>query len=113
MLARKGAGDVLVVAVGAMAATGVEVAERLEAQGIGVTVVDPRWVKPVSPHLVDLAAEHRLVVSIEDNGIVGGCGASLQQALTAAGSPPRSGCTASRRSSWTTRSGPPSWSASA
>ena len=46
------------------------------AQGIGVTVVDPRWVKPVDPALVELAREHRLVVSIEDNGRVGGCGAA-------------------------------------
>jgi 1-deoxy-D-xylulose-5-phosphate synthase len=44
-------------------------------------VVDPRWVKPVDPALVDLAREHRLVVSVEDNGIVGGCGAVLLQTL--------------------------------
>ena len=81
VLVRKGVRDVLVVAVGAMAATGVEVADRLEAQGIGVTVVDPRWVKPVSPHLVDLARQHRLVVSVEDNGVIGGCGAVLMQTL--------------------------------
>ena len=55
-------------AVGSMASVGVEVGERLAAQGIGVTVVDPRWVKPVDPALVDLARDHRLVVSIEDNG---------------------------------------------
>ncbi len=85
VLARKGARDVLVVAVGAMGATGVEVADRLEAQGIGVTVVDPRWVKPVSPHLVTLAREHRLVVTIEDNGVVGGCGAVLLQTLVEQG----------------------------
>jgi 1-deoxy-D-xylulose-5-phosphate synthase len=85
VLARKGARDVLVVAVGAMGATGVEVAQRLEAQGIGVTVVDPRWVKPVSPHLVELAREHELVVSIEDNGVVGGCGAVLLQTLAERG----------------------------
>jgi 1-deoxy-D-xylulose-5-phosphate synthase len=85
VLARKGTRDVLVVAVGAMGATGVEVADRLEAQGIGVTVVDPRWVKPVSPHLVDLARQHRLVVSVEDNGVVGGCGAVLLQTLTEQG----------------------------
>ena len=42
-------------------------------------MVDPRWVKPVDPALVDLAREHRLVVSIEDNGGVGGCGAVLLQ----------------------------------
>jgi len=72
-------------AVGSMAGVGVEVAERLVAQGIGVTVVDPRWVKPVHPALVELAREHRLVVSVEDNGVVGGCGAVLLQTLNAAG----------------------------
>jgi len=81
VLVRRGARDVLLVAVGAMAPTCVEVADRLDAQGIGVTVVDPRWVKPVDPALVDLARGHRLVVSVEDNGIVGGCGAVLLQTL--------------------------------
>ncbi len=84
VLVRSGAKDVLVVAVGSMATTAVDVAERLTAQGIGVTVVDPRWVKPVDPALIDLAREHRLVVSVEDNGVQGGCGASLLQALVAA-----------------------------
>jgi 1-deoxy-D-xylulose-5-phosphate synthase len=84
VLVRSGAKDVLIVGVGSMASTSVEVAERLVAQGIGVTVVDPRWVKPVDPALVDLAAEHRLVVSVEDNGIVGGCGSVLLQTLNAA-----------------------------
>ena len=68
-----------------MVGTCVEVAERLDAQGIGVTVVDPRWVKPVNPALVDLAREHRMVVSVEDNGRVGGCGAALTMALRDAG----------------------------
>jgi 1-deoxy-D-xylulose-5-phosphate synthase len=85
VLVRNGARDVLVVAVGAMATTAVDVAERLVAQGIGVTVVDPRWVKPVNPALVELARQHRLVVSIEDNGETGGCGAVLLQTLNAAG----------------------------
>ncbi|HQR28332.1 MAG TPA: 1-deoxy-D-xylulose-5-phosphate synthase [Nocardioides sp.] len=85
VLVRDGARDVLVVGVGSMATTAVGVAERLVAQGIGVTVVDPRWVKPVDPALVELAAQHRLVVSIEDNGRVGGCGAVLLQTLTEAG----------------------------
>jgi 1-deoxy-D-xylulose-5-phosphate synthase len=74
--------DVLLVAVGAMVAPCVEAAERLTAQGIGVTLVDPRWVKPVDEALVDLAREHRLVVTVEDNGRVGGCGATLAQVLS-------------------------------
>jgi len=85
VLVRNGAKDVLVVAVGAMGTTAVDVADRLVAQGIGVTVVDPRWVKLVNPALLDLAREHRLVVSIEDNGETGGCGAVLLQTLNAAG----------------------------
>ncbi len=85
VLVRSGTRDVLIVAAGAMAATAVDVAGRLGAQGIGVTVVDPRWVKPVDPALVELARDHRLVVSVEDNGRVGGCGAVLLQALNDAG----------------------------
>ncbi len=85
VLVRDGRRDVLVVAVGSMAGTGVGVAERLTAQGIGVTVVDPRWVKPVDPALVQLASDHRLVVTIEDNGVIGGVGAVLLQTLSAAG----------------------------
>jgi 1-deoxy-D-xylulose-5-phosphate synthase len=85
VLVRSGAKDVLVVAVGSMATVAVDVAARLTAQGIGVTVVDPRWVKPVDPAIVELARQHRLVVSVEDNGRVGGCGATLLQTLNDAG----------------------------
>jgi 1-deoxy-D-xylulose-5-phosphate synthase len=73
--------DVLLVAVGAMARLALEVADRVAAQGISVSVVDPRWVTPVPVELVQLAAEHRLVVTVEDNGRVGGVGATLSQAL--------------------------------
>ncbi|HEY6740586.1 MAG TPA: 1-deoxy-D-xylulose-5-phosphate synthase [Actinopolymorphaceae bacterium] len=82
VLARSGATDVLIVAVGAMAATAVEVAARLDEQGIGATVVDPRWVKPIDDSIVELARSYRLVVSIEDNGRVGGFGATLGLALS-------------------------------
>ena len=82
VLYRDGDRDVLIVAVGAMAAICLDVASRLRAQGIGVTVADPRWAKPVNPVLVDLARDHRLVVSVEDNGRVGGCGSTLLQALS-------------------------------
>ncbi|MEY4713830.1 MAG: hypothetical protein RIQ37_160 [Actinomycetota bacterium] len=76
--------DVLIVAVGAMAGVALEAAELLAAQGIGATVVDPRWVVPVSKSVVDLAADHRLVVTIEDGVRVGGIGTRIRQALRAA-----------------------------
>jgi 1-deoxy-D-xylulose-5-phosphate synthase len=85
VLLRSGTKDVLIVGVGSMATTAVDVGRRLVDQGIGVTVVDPRWVKPVDPALLVLCRGHRLVVSIEDNGVVGGCGAVLLQTLNSAG----------------------------
>jgi 1-deoxy-D-xylulose-5-phosphate synthase len=84
VLVRSGAKDVLLVGIGSMASTTVEVAERLAAQGVGVTVVDPRWVKPFDPTILDLAREHRLVVSVEDNGLTGGCGSVLLQMVNEA-----------------------------
>jgi 1-deoxy-D-xylulose-5-phosphate synthase len=77
--------DVLIVTVGPMAKLGLQVAERLAAQGIGATVVDPRWVVPVAASIIDLARDHRLVVSIEDGIRVGGIGTRIRQELRAAG----------------------------
>jgi 1-deoxy-D-xylulose-5-phosphate synthase len=73
--------DVLLVAVGAFAGLGLAAAERLADQGIGVTVVDPRWVLPVPAELVALARSHRLVVTVEDSGRHGGFGSALAAVL--------------------------------
>jgi 1-deoxy-D-xylulose-5-phosphate synthase len=64
-----------------MAGEGVEVGQRLSAHGIGVTVVDPRWVKPLDPALADAAREHSLVAVIEDNGRVGAVGDAMARLL--------------------------------
>lgn len=77
--------DVLLVAVGSFAKTAIEVAQMLADQGIGATVVDPRWVLPISQDLIDLAAKHRLVVTLEDGVRVGGFGTRLRQDLRAKG----------------------------
>ena len=77
--------DVLLVGVGSMAATMLDVAERLAAHGMQATVVDPCWVMPVDPALVSMARSHRLVVTVEDNSRVGGVGARLAQELRHAG----------------------------
>lgn len=73
--------DVLIVAVGPMAQIALKAAALLTAQGIGATVVDPRWVVPVAKSLVDISANHRLVVTIEDGIKVGGIGTRVRQAL--------------------------------
>jgi len=85
VLVRSDAQDVLIVGIGPMAHTAVEVAERLRAQGIGATVIDPRWAIPVQPSVVELAASHRLVITIEDGIRVGGVGTRVRQVLREAG----------------------------
>ena len=81
VLRRGESADVLLVAVGAMAETCLEVADRCAREGIGVTVVDPRWVKPVPEAIVSMASDHRCVVTVEDNVRVGGVGSAVAQAL--------------------------------
>ncbi|HLI39737.1 MAG TPA: 1-deoxy-D-xylulose-5-phosphate synthase [Streptosporangiaceae bacterium] len=73
--------DVLLLGAGRMAVTCAEVAERLTGHGIGVTVVDPRWVKPLDEALAGAAARHRLVVTVEDNGRAGGFGDAVARLL--------------------------------
>jgi 1-deoxy-D-xylulose-5-phosphate synthase len=78
-------GDVLLVAVGPFALTAVQVADLLAPEGISVTVVDPRWVLPVSDTVVKLAENYRLVVTLEDGGVHGGIGSTVSARLRAAG----------------------------
>ncbi len=85
VLSRGASEDVLLVGIGPMAHIAVDVAERLAAQGIGATVIDPRWVVPVAPSVVELASRHRLVITIEDGIRVGGIGTRIRQVLREAG----------------------------
>ncbi len=73
--------DVLLVGVGAFASMALAVAKRLHNQGIGVTVIDPRWVLPVSDAVLELAVQHKLLVTLEDNGVNGGLGSAVSAAL--------------------------------
>jgi 1-deoxy-D-xylulose-5-phosphate synthase len=73
--------DVLLIGAGVMAGVCVETAARLADQGIGVTVVDPLWLKPVDEALVEAARRSRLVAVVEDNGRAGGFGDAVCRLL--------------------------------
>jgi 1-deoxy-D-xylulose-5-phosphate synthase len=85
VLRRDASNDVLIISVGALAGTCLDVADRVAAQGLGVTVVDPRWVLPVDAALPALAAAHSLVVTVEDNVVAGGIGSAVSRELRARG----------------------------
>jgi 1-deoxy-D-xylulose-5-phosphate synthase len=85
ILRRDESGDVLIVSIGALASVSLDVAERVAAQGLGVTVVDPRWVLPVDGGLPALCSAHELVVVIEDGVIAGGVGSAVSRELRGRG----------------------------
>ncbi|MGV2983756.1 1-deoxy-D-xylulose-5-phosphate synthase [Microbacterium sp. AGC85] len=85
VLSRGESEDVLIVAIGPFAAMAMDVAARLRAQGIGATVIDPRWAIPVQRSVIDLARSHRLVITLEDGIRVGGIGTRVRQVLREAG----------------------------
>ncbi|WP_028695470.1 1-deoxy-D-xylulose-5-phosphate synthase [Pseudomonas cremoricolorata] len=63
---------------------GVQLAEALTvAEALDATVVDMRFVKPLDEALVlELAASHELLVTIEENAIMGGAGSAVGEFLT-------------------------------
>jgi 1-deoxy-D-xylulose-5-phosphate synthase len=83
--APKAAVDVLVVAVGAIAADVLEAAAAVQSAGYSVRVVAPRWVTPVDPVLCDFADDANLVVTVEDGVVAGGVGARIGQTLRESG----------------------------
>lgn len=78
---------VLIVGTGACAPDAIEAGRRLVADGIGVTVVDPRWLLPLSLDLVEMAAGYDAVISVEDGIVHGGFGWALRDGLTQAATP--------------------------
>jgi len=78
------ASDVLLIAVGVLAGLALATAQRLAQQGIGVTVLDPRWVLPVGADVLELARTHRLVLTLEDGGTHGGIGSAVSAVLRSA-----------------------------
>ncbi|MGW6292323.1 1-deoxy-D-xylulose-5-phosphate synthase [Streptomyces sp. NPDC055058] len=81
VLSESGIRDVLLVSYGPLAHLCLQAGVQLSRQGIGVTVVDPRWLTEAEPELLDLAARHRLVVTVEDGCRTGGAGSGLAQSL--------------------------------
>ena len=78
---RREGGPVLLLGLGQLQSACEEAADLLAAEGIGVTLVDPRFVKPIDPRLPALASAHKLVVTVEDNVLAGGFGSGVTEVL--------------------------------
>lgn len=78
--AREGT-DVCLIGIGQMFSAALEAADLLAEQGISATVWDPRVVRPIDPTMIADAAQHRLVVTIEDGLRDGGAGDGFRDAI--------------------------------
>ncbi len=81
ILYRGESADVLLVSIGAMAAMAVEAASQAYREGVGVTVIDPRWVKPLPASIVTLARRYKSIVVLEDGVRHGGIASTLSEML--------------------------------
>ncbi|MCU1488917.1 MAG: dxs [Acidimicrobiaceae bacterium] len=80
---REGGDRVVLVGVGKLAKAALDAAEILAREGVEVTVIDPRVVRPLDPMLVERAAAADLVVTAEDGLVHGGAGAYLADQVDA------------------------------
>ncbi len=85
VLYRGESADVLLVSIGAMAAIAVEAASMAYREGVGVTVIDPRWVKPLPASLVTMAQRYKSVVVLEDGIKHGGIASSISEMFRESG----------------------------
>jgi 1-deoxy-D-xylulose-5-phosphate synthase len=72
--------DVLLLVTGPLAGAATAAARQLALDGIGVRVVDPRWLLPIEDALIEEVGRRRLTVTVEDGGVAGGFGASVVRA---------------------------------
>jgi len=85
VLYRGESADVLLVSIGSMAAIAVEAASMAYREGVGVTVIDPRWVKPLPTSLITMSQRYKSVVVLEDGIKRGGIASSISEMFREAG----------------------------
>ena len=78
---RRTGAQVAILNFGTTLASAIEAAEHLNA-----SVADMRFVKPIDEALIrQLAADHQLLVTVEENSVAGGAGAAVSEFLAAQG----------------------------
>jgi 1-deoxy-D-xylulose-5-phosphate synthase len=78
--------DMAIIAIGATVAPSLEAAQNLTQSGIGCTVVNARFVKPLDSSLIlDLARRTKRMVIVEENAMAGGFGSAVLEFLASSG----------------------------
>lgn len=81
ILHRGASQQVLLISIGSMASMALEVAQLAKQQSIEITVVDPLWVKPISPAVIAMCSDYGTVVVMEDGIKHAGIASSISEVL--------------------------------
>jgi 1-deoxy-D-xylulose-5-phosphate synthase len=81
VLYRGASNQLLIISVGSMAGMAIEIAELASLKSLDITVVDPLWVKPISPALLALCSNFKTVLVMEDGIKHAGIASSISEAL--------------------------------
>jgi len=74
--------DLLILALGASVYPALEAAQELDQQGFSATVVNARFIKPLDESLIlNLAAQHKRILTVEENVVAGGFGSAVLELL--------------------------------
>lgn len=72
--------DIAILAIGNMVKQSIEAVDILNKSGINPTVVSARFLKPIDEKLImDLAKNHKYIVTVEDNVLTGGFGSRINK----------------------------------
>lgn len=75
-------GEVVILGLGAMLDTATELADLLEQQDCPVTLINPRFIKPLDEELIAEAARNASVLlTLEDHVLMGGFGSAVLECL--------------------------------
>jgi 1-deoxy-D-xylulose-5-phosphate synthase len=77
----------LLLATGKLVSVAMEAAALLDAEGLPLTVVNSRYIKPLDPRLESWARRHPAVLTLEDNVATGGFGSAVSEVLAPLGIP--------------------------
>jgi 1-deoxy-D-xylulose-5-phosphate synthase len=78
--------DILIIALGHMVYTALEVAQKLEDKGFSPTVLDPVFVKPFDTEMLcDLLINHKYLITIEEHSVLSGMGSIINHFMMSQG----------------------------
>ncbi|RKD34563.1 1-deoxy-D-xylulose-5-phosphate synthase [Thermohalobacter berrensis] len=74
--------DIAIIAIGKMVKNGYEVVKKLKNEGINITLVNGKFVKPLDENMIiEISNHHKTIITIEDNVKVGGFGSKINDLL--------------------------------